>query len=90
VCLFVTAAVGTPHTTNHEFQECITMNNTAVEPLLHSRREAAKMLGICPQTLDSLIRSGALPHTKISNLVKIRADVLRKFAAEGHTGRIRD
>ena len=63
-------------------------NRNVVPRLLFSRREAAQSLGVSTSTLDGLIRSGALPHVKISNRVFVSIEVLKDFAAKGYAGRV--
>lgn len=65
------------------------VTHAPVERLLFSRREAAQMLGLCPSTVDNLLRAGKLPFVVMGSRRLIPADALREFAAGGHSGRIR-
>jgi excisionase family DNA binding protein len=52
-----------------------------LEPLLVSKREAAKMLGgLHLHTIDRLLKRGKLKGTKVGSRMMIRFDSLKRFA----------
>ncbi|HXM65125.1 MAG TPA: helix-turn-helix domain-containing protein [Candidatus Acidoferrum sp.] len=53
------------------------------EKLLYSRKETAKLLGVCTLTLDRLVSRGELPARPIGRRVMFSPDALQQFVAGG-------
>ena len=54
-------------------------NPVRYEPLVHTVKEAAELLGVGRTTVYALIRSGRLPVVKIGRRTVIRRETLRVF-----------
>src|SRR5947207_9602300 len=54
----------------------------AIEQLL-TVRQVAELLGVCPATVYKWAATGDLPHIRIVNVIRIRAQDLTTFAASG-------
>ena len=55
-----------------------------LEPLLHTKNEAALMLRVCPRTIDNLIAAKELPTRKIGRRVLIPRTALLAFTRNDH------
>ena len=58
------------------------MNNSPVQVLLVSPREAARMLSISERTLYSLTKAGEIPSLKLARAVRYRAMDLENWVAK--------
>lgn len=56
---------------------------STIEPLLFTRDEAAKFLGVSTRQLDHWIRDGKVEPTRLGRLVKVNRDELYRVAREG-------
>lgn len=61
-------------------------STTEVSPLLVSRTDAARTLGIGTTTLDALIASGDLPAVRVRRRVLLRPHDLATFAERAGSG----
>ena len=68
---------GTPSTSNGTVDA--TMNANAPAPLLVDRREAGRLLGVSPGTMDNLRLRGELPSVKIAARRLFDVADLRKY-----------
>ncbi len=60
------------------------------EPLLVSRRTAARMLDCCQATLDTMLHEGILKSVRLGSRVLVSVAELRRFCESGgHAQRIR-
>lgn len=55
---------------------------TVAAPLLVDRREAARLLGVSPGTIDNLRLRGQLPSVKVAARRLFDVEDLRRFIAE--------
>ena len=55
----------------------------AMSPLLVSRRDAARLLGLCQRSIDLLAKDGRLPSIKIGDRKMFRTGDLVNFAEVG-------
>ena len=54
-------------------------------PLLIDRRTAARMLAICPRTIDAMARRGELPAVRIGRAVRFDCRDIEKFIEQAKT-----
>lgn len=66
-----------------------TLNRGEMAPMLVDRREAARVLGVSPGTIDNLRNAGELPSLKIMSRRLYDVADLRRFveARKSRTGR---
>jgi excisionase family DNA binding protein len=50
-----------------------------LQPILVSKKEAARLLGVCLRTVDCLIERGDLRHKRIGRRVLLQYEELQKF-----------
>ena len=62
---------------------------TPPERLLYSVREVAGLIGMCMQTVRSLLADGTIKFIAVSNRQFVPAEELKRFVTEGRSGRIR-
>lgn len=58
--------------------------NSSVMPLLHTKIEAAAMLGVCPRTIENRIVMKELPVRRIGRRVLIPRAALLNYAKPNH------
>lgn len=53
---------------------------------MYSTNEIAKLLGVCPATVRTWIRNGALKHIRIGGIIRVTDEHITAFtkANEGH------
>ena len=54
------------------------------EPNLLSRRDAAKMLGVSVQTIDTLMSEGSIEHVRVRRRVLVPYRALREYMSGGN------
>jgi len=59
------------------------MKVSDVQPLLYSRRDAARLLGISLRSVDYLIASGKLKSRKIGSRILVPASQIARLAETG-------
>jgi len=61
----------------------------AVEPLLVSRNQAARLLGLSARSIDLLLKASRQPTTKIGKRILIPSAAVHELAENGSEQRIR-
>ncbi len=59
------------------------MESSSLQPLLYSRREAARLLSISLRSIDYLIAGGKLKTRKIGSRILIPASAIHRLAETG-------
>lgn len=54
------------------------------QPLLHTKKDAAKLLSLSLRTIDNLVLRKKLKPTRVGNRVLFQRKELERFASVGH------
>ena len=55
-----------------------------LQPLLHTKKDAAKLLSLSLRTIDNLVLRKKLKPTRVGNRVLFQRKELERFASVGH------